>query len=127
MSARSASPSRTSLATVLRAAGLAGALALVGTAASAAAAGPAHRAAAVPCTATATGAHWSLKGQKGTAYTILGEGGASCSLGARWLVRLTTSHGSTSPKGWTCFATVAVGECQVPGGGVFEFFAKVRK
>jgi hypothetical protein len=88
----------------------------------------AHRAVAAPCTATALGAPWSYKGQKGTAYTVLGENGASCSLGAKWLKRITASHGSSSPKGWACLAISAgVGECQVKGGGIFEFSPKLKK
>jgi len=87
----------------------------------------ARSASALPCIGTATGAPWSLKGQKGTTYTILGEGGASCALGAKWLRRISASHGTTSPKGWTCLATSGVGECQVKGGGIFEFSPKLKK
>ena len=87
-----------------------------------------HHATTPPCTATAQGAAWSYKGQKGTAYTVLGENGASCSLGAKWLKRITASHGSSSPKGWSCLAISAgVGECQVKGGGIFEFSPKLKK
>ena len=127
MSIRSRSASRRSLGAGLRTAGIVVALALLATGATAGAAAPAHRASAVPCTATATGAPWSYKGQKGTAYTVLGVNGASCSLGARWLKRITTSHGTKSPAGWKCLAISGIGECQVKGGGIFEFGPKLKK
>ncbi len=102
-------------------------MALVVGAAGAAASAPARSASAVPCVGTATGAPWSLKGQHGTTYTILGEGGASCTLGAAWLKRISASRGTKSPKGWSCLATSGVGECQVKGGGIFEFSPKLKK
>ena len=103
------------------------ALALMATATAAGAAAPAHGAAAVPCTATATGAAWSYKSQKGTVYTVIGVNGASCSLGAKWLKRITASHGTKSPSGWKCLAISSVGECQVKGGGIFEYTPKLKK
>jgi hypothetical protein len=124
---RSNSPSRGSFGTVLRAASTAGALALLATCTTGGAAAPARAASAAPCTATATGAAWSYKGQKGTVYTVLGVNGASCSLGAKWLKRITTSHGTKSPAGWMCLATPPVGECQTKGGGIFEFTPKLKK
>jgi hypothetical protein len=128
MPTRSKSPSRRSFGTTLRTTSIAAALVLLTTASTAGATAPAHTATAVPCTATATGAPWSYKGQKGTAYTVLGESGASCSLGAKWLKRITASHGSTSPKGWACLAVSSgIGECQVKGGGIFEFSPKLKK
>jgi hypothetical protein len=128
MFTHSKSPSGRSLGAALRAATVAGLLVLLTTATTAGATVPAHRAAAVPCTATAPGAPWSYKGQKGTSYTVLGENGASCSLGAKWLKRITATHGSTSPKGWACLAISAgLGECQVKGGGIFEFSPKLKK
>ncbi len=112
----------------LRTTSLASLLAILVTCAAAGAATPAHSAAAAPCAATASGAQWSYKGQTGNAYTVLGENGASCSLGAKWLKRITTSHGSTSPKGWACLAVSSgIGECQVKGGGIFEFSPKLKK
>src|SRR5579871_5663792 len=89
------------------------ALTLVGTAAGAGAATAGRIASSAPCLATARGAAWSYKGQKGTAYTVIGENGASCSLGGKWLKRITASHGSKSPKGWACLAiSSGIGECQ---------------
>ena len=127
MSIRSTSASRTSFGAALRPAILLVALALLATCATAGAAAPARAASAAPCTATAKGAAWSYKGQKGTVYTVLGLNGASCSLGAKWLKRITTSHGTKSPAGWMCLATPPVGECQTKGGGIFEFTPKLKK
>ena len=127
MSTHSKSPSRRLLGTELRAASIAAVLALLGTCTTAGAAAPAHGASAAPCTATATGAPWSNKGQKGTAYTVIGVNGASCSLGAKWLKRITTSHGTKSPAGWMCLAISGIGECQIKGGGIFEFTPKLKK
>jgi hypothetical protein len=128
MPPRSKSTPRRSTRNTLRTTSLAALLALLTTATTAAATTAAHAATAAPCTATALGAPWSYKGKKGTAYTVLGENGASCSLGAKWLKRITTSHGSTSPKGWACLAISAgVGECQVKNGGIFEFSPKLRR
>jgi hypothetical protein len=103
------------------------ALALLAASITAGAAAPALGASAAPCTATATGAPWSYKGQKGTAYAVLGENGASCSLGAPWLKRITTSHGTKGPTGWTCLASSGIGECQTKSGGIFEFTPKLKK
>jgi hypothetical protein len=117
---------RSSLGSALRRAGIVGALALLATGSVAGAAGNAHRASAAPCTATAKGTAWSFKGQKGTTYTLLGENGASCSLGAKWLKRIITSHGTKSPTSWTCLTTPPIGECQTKGGGIFEFTPKLK-
>jgi hypothetical protein len=88
----------------------------------------AHASTARPCMAVAKGAPWSSKGQKGTLYTVLGVNGASCSLGAKWLKRITSRHGMFSgPPGWTCIVLPGVGECQVKGGGIFEFLPKLKK
>ena len=103
------------------------ALALL-TGATAAAAPGARTAASAPCQVTAKGAPWSYKGKTGTTYNLLGVNGASCSLGAAWLKRITASHGSKSPSGWKCLAISAgIGECQVKGGGIFEYVPKVKK
>ena len=124
MPTRAKSLSRRSFATTI----IAAVLVVLTTVTAAGANAPAHSATAVPCTATASGAPWSYKGQKGTAYTVLGESGASCSLGVKWLKRITASHGSSSPKGWACFAiSSGIGECQVKGGGIFEFSPKLTK
>ena len=77
--------------------------------------------------AHSTRAAWSYDGQKGTVYTVLGKNGASCSLGAEWLKRITTSHGTKSAAGWTCLATSGIGKCQTKRGGIFEFTPKLKK
>jgi hypothetical protein len=119
--------SRMSFGAALRISSVVAASALLATSAAAGATVPAHRASALPCSASGKGAPWSYKGQKGTTYSILGVNGASCSLGAKWLKRITTSHGSKSPAGWMCLAISGVGECQVKGGGIFEFTPKLKK
>lgn len=82
-----------------------------------------------PCTAVAKGAHWTYKGQKGTAYTVLGVNGASCTVGVKWLVRLTSHHGYlvAGPAGWKCIVTSVVGECTLKNGGIFEWGPKLKK
>jgi hypothetical protein len=117
MSTHSVAASRRSFGSALGTASIVAALGLLGTCTTAgAAAAGAHGASAAPCIATAKGAAWSYKGHKGTAYTLLGENGASCSLGAKWLKRIITSHGTKSPAGWKCLSTPPVGECQTKGG-----------
>jgi hypothetical protein len=119
--------SRRSFGAALRISSVVAVSALLATSAAASAVVPAHTASALPCTGTGTGAPWSYKGQKGTTYTVLGVNGASCSLGIKWLKRITTSHGSKSPAGWMCLASSGVGECQIKGGGIFEFTPKLKK
>jgi hypothetical protein len=124
MPTRTKSSCRNSLATI----SIAAVMVLLATVTTAGATASMPRANMLPCTATAAGAPWSSKGQKGTAYTVLGENGASCSLGVKWLKRITASHGSRSPKGWRCLAiSSGIGECQVKGGGIFEFSRKLKK
>jgi hypothetical protein len=101
---------------------------LVTAAVSSAAVPAAHSSTSRPCVAVAKGAPWSSKGQKGTLYTVLGVNGASCSLGAKWLKRITSRHGMfPGPPGWSCIVLPGVGECQVKGGGIFEFLPKLKK
>jgi hypothetical protein len=127
MSSRRRVRSRTYYGRLLRIGGaLAAATLLVGTA-TATASAPARAATAKECLSTGTGVPWSYKGQKGTVYTVIGVNGASCSLGAKWLKRITASHGSKSPAGWTCLTVTGVGECQIKGGGIFEFTPKLKK
>jgi hypothetical protein len=79
--------------------------------------------------AVAQGAHWKYKGQSGTAYTVLGVSGASCSVGVKWLQRLTHEHGYgvKAPAGWTCVVTSVVGECTLKSGGILEWTPKLKK
>jgi hypothetical protein len=81
-----------------------------------------------PCMAVAKGAHWKYKGQTGTAYTVLGVSGASCTVGAKWLPRLTREHGYgvKAPTGWTCIVESVVGECTLKGGGILEWTPKLK-
>jgi hypothetical protein len=81
------------------------------------------------CMGVGKGAHWSYKGQTGTAYTVLGVNGASCTLGLKWLQRLTRTHGymTKGPTGWSCIVTAAVGECTIKNGGIFEWLPKLKK
>jgi hypothetical protein len=114
----------------IRLASVALALALVALpAASSSAAAPAAPASKAPCMAVAKGAHWKYKGQSGTAYTVLGVSGASCSVGVKWLARLTRQHGYgiKGPAGWTCIAESVVGECTLKGGGILEWTPKLKK
>jgi hypothetical protein len=119
--------SRTSHGFLLRVGGVFAAVALATGAASATAAPSLHTASASECVATGTGVPWSYKGQKGTLYTVIGVNGASCSLGAKWLQRITASHGSKHPAGWACLTTAGVGECQIKGGGSFEYTPKLKQ
>ena len=100
-------------------------VAVCASAGSAAAAPPAKG----ECIGTGTGATWKYQGQKGTSYTVLGVSGAPCSLGLKWLMRLTKAHGMvrTGPKGWQCIVTSVVGECTIKGGGIFEWMPKLEK
>ena len=50
------------------------------------------RTSAPPCGFVAQAAPWSFKGQKGTAYTVVAEGGAKCSTARAWVPRLTREH-----------------------------------
>jgi hypothetical protein len=82
-----------------------------------------------PCVAVAKGAHWKYKGQTGTAYTVLGVSGASCTTGVKWLQRLTHEHGYgvKAPAGWTCIVESVVGECTLKNGGILEWTPKLKK
>ena len=42
------------------------------------------RSSSPPCGFVTTGAPWSFKGQKGTAYTVVAEGGCACASGRRY-------------------------------------------
>jgi hypothetical protein len=88
--------------------------------------------AARPCLLVAKGPAWSSKGQKGTAYNILGVNGGSCATALKWFARFT--HGQTAivkgPSGWSCLAVSAVthqGECTLKNGGIVEWGPKLKK
>ena len=122
----------------LRARGLAG-LAVLAVAASFAATATAvpMRGSAVPCGFVAKGAPWSFKGQKGTAYTVVVEGGAKCSTARAWVPRLTHEHAAFDlkpvPAGWHCSTIGGVttgltktGQCTTVGGGIVEWLPKLK-
>jgi hypothetical protein len=116
-------------------------LALVATGAAFAAtasATPQRSAAAVPCVFVVQGAPWSYKGQKGTAYTFLVEGGAKCATARGWASRLTHEHAAFDlkpvPAGWHCSTLGGVttgltktGQCTTAGGGIVEWLPKLKK
>ena len=82
-----------------------------------------------PCIGAGKGLAWSYKGQKGTVYTVLGVNGASCSLGLKWLMRLTHSRGylsSGQPAGWQCIVNAPTGECSLKSGAIFEWTPKLK-
>ena len=82
-----------------------------------------------PCLVVAKGAPWSTKGQKGTAYTVLGVNGGSCTAGVAWLKRLTAKKGFgiKGPPGYTCNVLATVGQCTSKSGAIIEFSPKLKK
>lgn len=93
--------------------------------------------AAAPCGFTTNGANWSFKGQKGTTYTVVALGGASCTTAHIWLPRLTREPAaftlSRVPTGWHCSTTGGVttgltksGQCTTRAGGIVEWIPKLR-
>lgn len=66
--------------------------------------------------------------EHGTAYTVLGVNGASCSTGAKLVPSRTRAGGDLKrvPAGWLCSATHAgkLGECTTSKGGPFEWGPK---
>jgi len=95
---------------------------------------PQAREAARPCTAIAKGASWSYKGQRGTAYTVLGVSGASCATGLKFMSRWTHDRATFDlepvPSGWHCSAIgdysalAKLGQCTTKQGGIFEWLPK---
>jgi hypothetical protein len=95
-------------------------------------------AAPAPCLFVAKGAPWAYKGQKGTAYTAIVEGGASCSTARAWVPRLTHEHAAFDlkpvPAGWHCSTISGVttgltktGQCTTHAGGIIEWLPKLKK
>ena len=80
------------------------------------------------CKVVGKGTPWSYQGQKGTAYTVVGDRRTACAVGIKWLVRLTNMRGvPKTPPGWDCIAAVAVtGQCSSKSGGTFEWTAKLK-
>jgi hypothetical protein len=87
-----------------------------------------------PCGGVAKGAPWSYKGQKGTAYNIVGVNGASCATGIKYMPRWTRDRATFDlkpvPAGWHCSAIgdysalAKIGQCTTPKGGIFEWLPK---
>jgi hypothetical protein len=111
--------------------------ALAATLALSAAAAPRSSRAAAPCGGVAKGAPWTYKGQKGTAYTVVGVNGASCALGLTYLRRWTHERANfdltPTPTGWHCSAIgdysalAKLGQCTTKQGGIFEWLPKRKK
>jgi len=87
-----------------------------------------------PCGGVATGAPWSYKGQKGTAYSVVGVNGASCATGRRFMPKWTRDRATFDlkpvPAGWHCSAIgdysvlAKLGQCTTTKGGIFEWLPK---
>jgi hypothetical protein len=95
------------------------------------------RSSAAPCSFVAQAAPWSFKGQKGTAYTVVAEGGAKCSTARAWVRRLTREHAAFDltpvPAGWHCTTMGGVttgltmtGQCTTSTGGIVEWLPKLK-
>jgi hypothetical protein len=96
------------------------------------------RSSVAPCGFIAKGAPWTFKGQKGTSYTVVVIGGASCSTARTWVPRLTRERAAFDlkpvPAGWHCSTTGGVttgltktGQCTTRGGGIIEWLPKLKK
>jgi hypothetical protein len=96
-----------------------------------------HVKAAAPCGGVAKGAPWSYKGQKGTAYTVVGVNGASCVTGIKYMPKWTRDRATFDlkpvPAGWHCSAIgdysarAKLGQCTTTKGGIFEWLPKRTK
>ena len=81
------------------------------------------------CTATHTGAPWQRSGRTGTAYSVTGTGGASCSIPKTTFVRLTRERGYYSPPGWKCKPinlNAFTGMCTTKSGGTIKWAPKLK-
>jgi hypothetical protein len=94
------------------------------------------RTAAAPCGGVAKGAPWSYKGQKGTAYSVVGVNGASCATGLKYIPKWTRDRATFDlkpvPAGWHCSAIgdysalAKLGQCTTTKGGIFEWLPKSK-
>ena len=93
---------------------------------------------ATPCGAVAQGAPWHYKGQKGTAYSVLGVNGAGlCATGIKFMARWTHDRATFDlepvPAGWHCSAIgdysalAKLGQCTTKKGGIFEWLPKLKR
>jgi hypothetical protein len=93
--------------------------------------------ATAPCGGVAKGAPWSYKGEKGTAYTVVGVSGASCAIGLKYMSKWTRDRATFDlkpvPAGWHCSAIgdysalAKLGQCTTNKGGIFEWIPKRKK
>lgn len=93
--------------------------------------------ATAPCGGVAKGAPWSYKGQKGTAYSVVGVNGASCAIGLKYIPKWTRDRATFDlkpvPAGWHCSAIgdysalAKIGQCTTTKGGIFEWLPKQKK
>ncbi len=106
--------------------------------AGAASAAPMRSSSAAPCTFVAKGAAWTFKGQKGSTYSVVVIGGASCATARTWVPRLTHEHAAfdlkPEPAGWHCSTASGVttgltmtGQCTTHAGGIVEWLPKLKK
>ena len=90
-----------------------------------------------PCGFVVKAAAWSFKGQKGTAYTVVAEGGAKCATARSWVPRLTHERAAFDlapvPAGWHCSTTGGIttgltmtGQCTTTTGGIVEWLPKLK-
>lgn len=89
------------------------------------------------CSAVASGAAWSYKGQKGTVYSVLGVNGASCAVGIKFVPHWTRERGAYDlkpvPAGWHCSAIgsytapAKLGQCTTSKGGILEWLPKLKR
>jgi hypothetical protein len=93
---------------------------------------------AVPCGGVAQGAPWSYKGQKGTAYSVMGVNGvALCATGLKYMSKWTRDRATFDlkpvPAGWHCSAIgdytalAKLGQCTTKKGGIFEWLPKLKR
>ena len=102
--------------------------------AASASARPGSASAPAPCSGTAKGAAWTYKGHKGTAYSVIGVSGASCTTGLQYMAKWTRDSATFQlrpvPAGWHCSAIgdysslAKLGQCTTPKGGIFEWLPK---
>jgi hypothetical protein len=91
----------------------------------------------LPCGGVAKGAPWSYKGQKGTAYTVVGVSGAPCATGLKFMPKWTRDRATFDlkpvPAGWHCSAIgdysalAKLGQCTTKQGGIFEWLPQLKK
>jgi hypothetical protein len=78
-----------------------------------------------------------VKGQSGTAYTVLGVNGASCATGLKSMPKWTRERATFDlkpiPRGWHCSAIgdysalAKLEQCTTTKGGIFEWLPQRKK